>query len=250
MGERPIPVALVDARERELRSGPLAARLPPPGGAEGRNLRRWLVQMLVAEALVEQEAAALGLPAAVSGSPPAVNGPAAGGLTLPAALRSGGVAAALLVAMPLARAVRTALTAGLRVPEEEIRAYYDRNLDRFTRPEVRYVTWPGGDPLGPVRRGELPSALEDAVFRARPGEVAGPLPGSGGPWTLRVDRVVPGGIRPYRAVRAEIAAELGAVAADRAFAAWLDRRHAERVRLAPGYEHPADPRHPDATHHH
>ncbi|KKB97156.1 malonyl CoA-ACP transacylase, partial [Mycobacterium nebraskense] len=34
------------------------------------------------------------------------------------------------------------------------------------------------------------------------------------------------------------------------FRVWLDARRAELVRLAPGYEHPGDPRQPDNTHRH
>ncbi|WP_133306121.1 hypothetical protein [Microbispora triticiradicis] len=62
VGERAMTVAEVDHRLRLLRSGPLAARLPAPDTAEGRNLRRWLVQVMVAEILAGQEAARLGLP--------------------------------------------------------------------------------------------------------------------------------------------------------------------------------------------
>jgi [acyl-carrier-protein] S-malonyltransferase len=36
----------------------------------------------------------------------------------------------------------------------------------------------------------------------------------------------------------------------RAFRVWLDARRAALVRLAPGYEHPGDPRQPDNTHRH
>ncbi|GAA4224990.1 [acyl-carrier-protein] S-malonyltransferase [Streptosporangium album] len=181
VGERAITVAEVDTREAALRAGPLAALLPRPWSAEGRNLRRWLVQMLVAEALIEGEAALRGLTAPTVGP--------AGRLTLPAALRTGGVAAAVLAATPLAGVVRQAVTMEVRVPEEEIRAYYDRNGDLF------------------------------------PGE-------------------------PYERARGPIAEELTEVAADRVFALWLERRHADLVRLRPGFEHPADPGHADATHRH
>ncbi|MET8161281.1 peptidylprolyl isomerase [Sphaerisporangium sp. NPDC005289] len=251
VGERVVPVAHVDAREAELRAGPLASRLPRPHSAEGRNLRRWLVQMLVTEALIEQEAAALGV--AEAGDDPGTRPAPAPALTLSAALRTGGVVAAVTVAMPLARALRDAVTAGVRAPEEEVRGYYERNLDRFTVPETRHVSRVEGgrvSPFGPVRRGELAGPLELAIFSAREGETVGPVDGPGGPWTLRVDRVEPGGRRPYGAVRQAVAAELTAVAAERFFAEWLERRYAEKVRLHPGYEHPADPRHPDATHHH
>ncbi|RCG25352.1 peptidyl-prolyl cis-trans isomerase [Sphaerisporangium album] len=299
VGERVVLVADVDAREARLRSGPLAVRLPHPHSAEGRNLRRWLVQVLVTEALVEQEAAALGLLPDDPGPAPDAPRP----VTLPAALRTGGVVAAVTASMPLARRLRDAVTAEVHVPETDVRAYYDRNLDRYTHPEVRHISraedTPGGPPdgtsgdppsatsglvpagrpggpsagtsagpsggasgrtlggrpsggasLGPVRRGELAGPLEEAVFSAEEGQVVGPIDGPGGPWTLRVDRVDPGGRRPYEAVRAEIAAELTAVARTRFFTSWLDRRYSDHVHLHPGYEHPADPRHPDATHHH
>lgn len=36
----------------------------------------------------------------------------------------------------------------------------------------------------------------------------------------------------------------------RAFRLWLDQRRADLVRLAPGYEHPGDPRQPDNVHRH
>ncbi|MEV7966099.1 peptidylprolyl isomerase [Sphaerisporangium sp. NPDC088356] len=243
VGERVVPVSDVDAREAELRAGPLAARLPHPRSAEGRNLRRWLVQVLVTEALVEEEAAALGLVAVE-------DRPRPGPLTLPAALRTGGVVAAVTVSMPLARELRAVVTAGVRVPEEEVRAYYDRNPDRFTRHETRHVSRAGGASLGRVRRGELPGPLETAVFSAREGEVVGPVEGPGGPWTVRVDTVEPGGPLPYEAIRDTIASELTSVAVERAFAGWLERRYAEKVRLWPGFEHPADPSHADATHRH
>ena len=49
---------------------------------------------------------------------------------------------------------------------------------------------------------------------------------------------------------AEIADHLRGAARRRAFRLWLDKRCAELVELAPGYEHPGDPRQPDNTHRH
>ena len=51
-------------------------------------------------------------------------------------------------------------------------------------------------------------------------------------------------------VRAVIAAHLLAAARRREYRRWLDARCAEVVVLAPGYEHPGDPRQPDNTHRH
>jgi alpha-mannosidase len=181
VGDRAIGVAEIDAREAALRSGPRAARLPPPDTAEGRNLRRWLVQAVTAEAVVTHEAALRGVVAA-----PDDTGPRP--VTLRGALGVGGVAAAVLAALPEARALHRQLTPEQPVGEDEIRGYFDRNRDRH--PE------------------------------------------------------------PYRDARPRIAAELAAAERDRHFARWLEQRHATMVRLAPGFEHPGDPGHPDATHRH
>jgi [acyl-carrier-protein] S-malonyltransferase len=51
-------------------------------------------------------------------------------------------------------------------------------------------------------------------------------------------------------VEPAIAEHLRGAARRRAFRVWLDARDAELVRLAPGYEHPGDPRQPDNTHRH
>jgi [acyl-carrier-protein] S-malonyltransferase len=50
--------------------------------------------------------------------------------------------------------------------------------------------------------------------------------------------------------RPAVAAHLLASARRRRFRLWLDARRAELVALAPGYEHPGDPRQPDNTHKH
>nr|BFE55687.1 malonyl CoA-ACP transacylase [Dactylosporangium thailandense] len=128
VGDVPITVADVNARLAGMRAGPLAARLPHPGSAEGRNLRRWLVQLLAATAVVEQEARGLGLPAAPPAEPPALPP------TLPRALRLGGVTAAVLAARP---DVYAAVTADVTVGEERVRDYWDRNRDRHHEPYAR-----------------------------------------------------------------------------------------------------------------
>jgi len=55
---------------------------------------------------------------------------------------------------------------------------------------------------------------------------------------------------PLEDVRPAIADHLRGAARRRAFRVWLDARRAALVRLAPGYEHPGDPRQPDNTHRH
>jgi [acyl-carrier-protein] S-malonyltransferase len=173
-------VADVEERLAVLRSGPYAARLPHPGTAEWRNLRRWLVQAITTEAVIAHEAAVRGI---VAGEDAEARRP-----TLLDALRAGGVTAAVVATHPLAGALRRAVAPDAPAADDEAFDYYARNRDRH--PE------------------------------------------------------------PYEQVRDRIAAELGAANRDRRFARWLDERCAELVRLAQGFEHPGDPRHPDAVHRH
>ncbi len=193
----PVPVDAVDAREAQLRAGRWAAALPVAGTSEGRQLRRWLTQLIVTERVVAAEAAALGLDGA--------NVPAEAVL-LPdqtARLEIGSVAAAVL-ADPLARAVFAHVTAAVQVSDAEVAAYHARNPLRFAAPRRDRHGWQ-------VR-----------------GTVAPPLA-----------RVYP-----------LIADQLRGAARRRTFRVWLHARRAAMVRLAPGYEHPGDPRQPDNTHRH
>ena len=102
VGGIPIRVDEVDAREAALRAGPVAATLPRAGTSEGRQLRRWLTQLLATERVVAAEAAALSVdirPCADRGRAAARRlGPArhrerrrrgAGGSAGPRALRAG-----------------------------------------------------------------------------------------------------------------------------------------------------------------
>ena len=56
--------------------------------------------------------------------------------------------------------------------------------------------------------------------------------------------------QPLDAVAATITSMLLAAARRRYFIDWLGRRSAVSIHLEPGYEHPGDPRQPDATHRH
>lgn len=172
----PVTVDEVDAREQRLRASRLASSLPRPETSEGRQLRRWLTQLLVTERVVAAEASARGLTADAAPTEDEL---------LPdttVRLEIGSVAASVL-ADPLARAVFADVTAGVDVPDSEAVAYMERNPLRFNSAD-------------------------------------------------------------------ETAEHLRAVARRRAFRLWLDARCADAVRLAPGYEHPGDPRQPDNTHRH
>jgi [acyl-carrier-protein] S-malonyltransferase len=192
-----VPVDEVDAREARLRDGPLAATLPAVGTSEGRQLRRWLTQLIVTERVVAAEAAALGVTAG--------DAPSAAEL-LPdttARLEVGSVAAAAL-GDPCARALFARVTAEVDVSDDDVAGYHARNPLRFAA-------------ASPDRHG----------------------------W-----RGPPVAMPPLQRVRSVIAEHLRAAARRRAFRVWLDARRAELVRLAPGYEHPGDPRQPDNTHRH
>ncbi|MGV0789894.1 malonyl CoA-ACP transacylase [Mycolicibacterium sp. XJ2] len=172
----PVPLDEVDAREASLRGSRIASSLPRPGTSEGRQLRRWLTQLLVAERVVAAEAEARGLN---------VDDAPAEAEVLPdmtVRMEIGSVAASVL-ADPPARAVFAEVTADIDVADDEAASYRQRNPLRFSD-------------------------------------------------------------------TASIAAHLRAAARRRAFRLWLDARCAAVVELAPGYEHPGDPRQPDNTHRH
>jgi [acyl-carrier-protein] S-malonyltransferase len=171
-----ISVDEVDAREDRLRARRLASSLPRRGTSEGRQLRRWLTQLLVTERVVATEAAIRGVTADAAPSEDEL---------LPdttTRLEIGSIASSVL-ADPLARALFVSVTAAVDVTDAEVRDYLERNPRRF---------------------------------------------GS----------------------TAEVADHLRGAARRRAFRLWLDGRCAELVELAPGYEHPGDPRQPDNTHRH
>jgi [acyl-carrier-protein] S-malonyltransferase len=193
----PVFVDEVDAREARLRDGPRAAALPAPGTSEGRQLRRWLTQLIVTERVVAAEAAARGLTAR--------GAPAESDLVpdVTARLEIGSVAAAAL-AHPLARALFADVTAAVEIGDDAVAAYHARNPLRFAA--------------------------------SVPGENGWRAPALVGP--------------PLAQVRPAIADHLRGAARRRAFRGWLDARRAALVRLAPGYEHPGDPRQPDNTHRH
>ena len=230
----PVPAAAVDAEVDRLRSGPLADRLPPAGTADARQLRRWVTQRVVLRRLLEHEAESRGLDAD------------GGGRADPALL--GSAAADVVATSPAARAVLAAVEA--RPAEEEVRAHHAAHPDRYARPErwlARQAFAPSADALGLGPPTEVDPATLVPELRTRP---SGPVHSGLGWHLLVVDAVLPAGPLPYEQVRADIAAELADRARQLAFARWLGEAAARRIRLAPGFEHPADPRQPDATHRH
>jgi [acyl-carrier-protein] S-malonyltransferase len=192
-----VPVADIDAREAELRDAMPAAALPQAGTSEGRQLRRWLTQLLVTERVIAAEAAAAGVTA---------DGAPAEAQLLPgnsARLEIGSLAAAAL-GDPLARAMFARVTAAVDVTDAEVTDYHSRNPLRF------------------ATTSDVGNGWRTATVEAPPLDTVRPL----------------------------IVEHLRGAARRRAFRRWLDARRDELVRLAPGYEHPGDPRQPDNTHRH
>jgi [acyl-carrier-protein] S-malonyltransferase len=124
----PLQLSDVDSREQAIRSGPASTALPSQDSSEGRQLRRWLVQLMAAERLVAAEAEARNLTEV--GAPPLEDL-----ADRPGMLQLGSVAAALLAQSPLARAVFLAVTNHVRVEPDRIKRYYDSNPELFTEPD-------------------------------------------------------------------------------------------------------------------
>lgn len=247
VGGAPIDVSDVDSLEVGLRSGPVGPTLPQEHTSEGRQLRRWLVQVLVAERLVAAEAAVRGLG---PGDAPPLSSLAPDRAAM---LGLGSVAADLLTRNAVARAVFVAVTADVTVPDADVARFYDGNPERFRVPEERVVRHAIGDAAPrrrTLRRGELTGPVEAAVFAAAAGDVVGPVRDPLGTHTVVVEEVRPARTRALDEVRDSVSARLLAGARRRAFTAWLDRHAAAQVRLAPGFEHPGDPGQPDNTHRH
>ncbi|AKS35793.1 hypothetical protein [Mycolicibacterium goodii] len=192
----PVFVDEIDERERRLRASNLASALPRPATSEGRQLRRWLTQLVVAERVLAGQSSADPVGDSVPSEAELLPDTAA-------RLEIGSVAASLLASAP-ARAVFVRVTAAVTVTDADVAAYHARN---------------------PLRFAPTPDVAADG-WRRRP--VAPPL--------ADVENVV----REH----------LLAAARRREFRRWLDERCANLVDLAPGYEHPGDPRQPDNTHRH
>lgn len=232
----PIPVSRLDDRLAAMRRGPRGRHLPPEGGPESLSARRWVVQELVAEAVVAHEARALGV--SRSREEPSA---------------------------PEVQALADRVTRAVAVAESELRAYYQRNVDLFRRPEVRRIRQviapdagsarqaalqvAEGDQLD-LRQGEFVGPLEEAVFGAAVGELVGPIPSEHGWHIALLEAIEPEGLVPFAEARDAIETELLAAARIRAFGEWLEERRQALAVIEPAYEHPAHPIHGLPSHRH
>jgi hypothetical protein len=264
VGGRHISIARFEQRLAEVRRGPRARQFPPERGSESAGMRRWIVQELVTDEVLVQEARAAGI----------IGQGTERGPSEPA-----------LSASDVARLVDL-VAAAATVPERDIRAYYERNRDVFRRRAARRVrhilvrdestarrlaarlaaggdwhalaeAWSidrgsrtrGGD-LGDVHRGEFAGPLEEAIFDAEVGAVIGPIQTEHGWHIAAVDALTGESVVRYAEARPVIAAELLAAARIRMFEDWLEGRRAALAVIEPGFEHPAHPVHGVPTHRH
>jgi [acyl-carrier-protein] S-malonyltransferase len=155
----PIGTDEVDRREAALRAGPLASALPRAGTSEGRQLRRWLTQLVVTQRVVAVEAASLAVTADAAPAEDAL---------LPdesARLEMGSVAAAAL-ADPLARAVFARVTDDVDVSDADVADYHARNPLRFAcRPRAHGWRAPASAPPLTVVRHAIRAHLRGAARR-------------------------------------------------------------------------------------
>jgi [acyl-carrier-protein] S-malonyltransferase len=221
--------------------------VPPVGGDESLQFRRWLVQELVTREVLIHEARAAGL---IEATPPVADALDGTLTTLPQAV--------------LTRLFEI-VTADVAVPESELRAYYERNLDLFSTEEVRglrhHLSPTEADARAAartidqgaswnLRRGEFTGPFEDAVFAAAPGELVGPLESELGWHVARVERIDAPSIASFVETRERIAEELLAVARAGAFREWLERRRQAISVIEPDWEHPGHPVHGLVRHRH
>ena len=250
---RPIRRADLQRRAEEIRCGPRGKHVPPSGGSSP-EIERWIVRELVTDAVLAQEAWAAGLLAADAD---ADLGTSDGRL-------SPTVMAALV----------DRVSTGVTVDERAIRSFYDRNQDRYRRPEarrIRLVVRPdaeaareaarrlsseagtvseAGDQAFELHRGELVGPIEDAVFAAAAGDVVGPIETAHG-WSVAViETARPAGVEPFESARSGIEADLLAAERVQAFEHWLEARRAALTVLEPEFEHPGHPLHGATTHRH
>ena len=154
----------VDIREERLRATRLASALPRSGTSEGRQLRRWLTQLMVTERVVAIQSEALGVtpedaPTERDLLPDTV-----------ARMELGSVAASVLEG-PLARALFVRVTASVDVSDADVADYHARNPGRFapTTPEAGGWRRPVADaPLAEVRQAiaeHLRAAARRRAFR-------------------------------------------------------------------------------------
>lgn len=241
---RPVPEAILAKRLAELRRGPMAACLPAPGTAEDRQLRRWTAQVILTEQLCAIEAPVL------DQRPDKMDH----GLDQQAAVELGSITAAAYEASAAVRAVYAGVTAAVTVDENEVRRYWAATHHPVPTRWLLQHRRNGGpaQPLGPATLEDLPRALATAVRdhpHAAPGTVVRAVDQLGS-HEATIVATLPAHTPDYDQDAPMVRTQLLDAARRGTFNRWLDHARATRVRLIPGFEHPADPHQPDHYHRH
>lgn len=226
----PLPADEVYRRLESARQGPAAALLPHESTAEGRQLVRWLTQVVVTDRVLTDEAARRGLPPAVS----------PWRLDPTSRVQLGGALAAALAGSPAATAAAQDITADA-VPAPAPSAAVGEEVARAAR-WVSSVGACGADNGGRpwlLEVESLPTGLAAAVAAGEVGAVVSDSTTEYrlGDWS----RPQPAQTSSYDALDA---------ARNLALLRWVDERIAAVVRLEHGFEHPGDIDQPDHTHRH
>jgi len=120
--------------------------------------------------------------------------------------------------------------AHIRAKAEEVRQLARDGRD-FAALARQFSEGPGADKGGDVgsfARGEMESALEDAAFRLKPGEVSEPIQTAAGFHLLRAEEDIAAGHKPLDEVRDGIRDTLYNEALESRFQQWLSRDLRER----------------------
>ena len=268
VGDQVIAIADVQRSLRQIAAAAGEEAVPLPGSPAAVRNERLVLHGLVTEAVLRQEAQRRGLGAAGVASSDAQPEPEHHDPQYPDPDPA-----------EIAAAVFDAVTAEVDVDESAVVAYHRANADRYRRPDgrrIRHVLSSTAPAAADVAAGcrrdvaggrasvagsaagastiemtpeRFAGPLGDQVFAARPGDVVGPIASELGWHVAVVLEIIPGGVAPLADVRDTIAADLLAAERGRVFDEWLTARRAT-VTVAPGYEHPGDPRAAHRSHRH
>lgn len=156
-----VSVEDVDAREAQFRACTPGAALPLVGTPQWRQLRNWLLKLIVTERVLHSEAVRMGITADHA---PALADVLPDGT---ARFEVGSIAASAL-ADPLARAVFWYVTEDVDVSEMEVAAFHERNPRRFLS-TMACLRGAGQDPpldaVRPAIAAHLRSSARRRAFR-------------------------------------------------------------------------------------
>lgn len=259
----PVPAPELDAYISELARSKVGIRLGVDAVPEeaAAAVRAWAAKGLLADRLLEAEAARLGV--GEPGSPEAWAGALlASGEILVEAPSDSEALACYRANQPRYRTAEARWVRHLVLAKKETAdALASDVLASGTSAAIGLARLAGqwsldegtrgrGGELGWVVRGQLAGAFEELAFAARPGELCGPVETSFGWHLLVVLGIRPARLRPFDECREEILAELAADRRRAALRHWWGRRLAEAVTVPAGAEHPHCPGLPGSAHRH